>query len=88
MSTIPPSPAEPPPPLPAPRQRSGCLVAFMIVTGLILLLPGLCALGFGFVELTSSGSSEPVVNLMVLIGLVLGGIGVAMIWSVIRGRRR
>jgi hypothetical protein len=74
------------PPLP-PQQRSGCLVAFMIITGLILLLPGLCALGFGFVALTSSGSNEPVVNLLVLIGLVLGGIGVGMIWSAIRGRR-
>jgi hypothetical protein len=77
---------EMPPPSP-PQQRSGCLVAFMIVTGLILLLPGLCALGFGFVTLTSSGSNEPVVNLLVLIGLVLGGIGVGMIWSAIRGRR-
>jgi hypothetical protein len=87
MSTIPPSPPEPTPQLPPPQQRSGCLVAFMIVTGLILLLPGLCALGFGFVELTSTGSGEPVVNLLVLIGLVLGGIGVGMIWSAIRGRR-
>ena len=40
-----------------------------------------------FVALTSSGSNEPVVNLLVLIGLVLGGIGVGMIWSAIRGRR-
>ncbi len=87
MSTIPPSPPEPPPGLPPPQRRSGCLVAFMIVTGLILLLPGLCALGFGFVELTSS-SSEPVVSLLVLIGLVLGGIGVGLIWSAIRGRRQ
>ena len=89
MSTIPePPPASPPrPPRPPLQPRSGCLVAFMIVTGLILLLPGLCALGFGFVELTSSGGSEPVVNLLVLIGLVLGGVGVGMIWSAIRGRR-
>ena len=75
---------EMPPGLPPPQQRSGCLVAFMIVTGLILLLPGLCALGFA--ELTSS-SSDPVVGLLVLLGLVLGGIGVGMIWSAIRGRR-
>ena len=76
-----------PPQLPPPQQRSGCLVAFMIVTGLILLLPGLCALGFGFAELNSS-STEPIVSLLVLIGLVLGAIGVGLIWSAIRGRRR
>jgi hypothetical protein len=76
-----------PPPMPPPsQQRSGCLVAFMIVTGLILLLPGLCALGFGYAELSSS-SSDPLVSLLVLIGLVLGGVGVGMIWSAIRGRR-
>jgi hypothetical protein len=87
MSTVPPSPAEPSPQLPPPQQRSGCLVAFMIVTGLILLLPGLCALVFTFAALTSSGGNEPVVNLLILIGLVLGGVGVGMIWSAIRGRR-
>jgi len=76
-----------PSPMPPPsQQRSGCLVAFMIVTGLILLLPGLCALGFGYAELSSS-SSDPLVSLLVLIGLVLGGVGVGMIWSAIRGRR-
>ncbi len=58
----------------------------MIVAGLILLLPGLCAVIFGFAELSSS-STEPVVSLLVLIGLVLGGVGVGMIWSAIRGRR-
>jgi drug/metabolite transporter (DMT)-like permease len=84
MSTISEPPPRPPPP--PPQQRSGCLVAFMIVTGLILLLPGLCALGFGLAELTSS-STDPVVSLLVLLGLVLGGVGVGMIWSAIRGRR-
>ena len=76
---------EMPPRLPPPQQRSGCLVALMIVTGLILLLPGLCALIFGFAQLTSS-SADSVVSLLVLIGLVLGGIGVGMIWSAVRGR--
>jgi drug/metabolite transporter (DMT)-like permease len=77
---------EMPPRLPPPQQRSGCLTAFMIIAGLILLLPGLCALLFGFGEMTSS-STDPVVTLLVLIGLVLGGVGVGMIWTAIRGRR-
>jgi drug/metabolite transporter (DMT)-like permease len=75
-----------PPSLPPPQQRSGCLTAFMIIAGLILLLPGLCALLFGFGEMTSS-STDPVVTLLVLVGLVLGGVGVGMIWTAIRGRR-
>ena len=29
------------------RPRSGCSTAFMIVTGVVLLLPGLCALIYG-----------------------------------------
>ncbi|NEV03166.1 hypothetical protein FNJ47_48125, partial [Bradyrhizobium sp. UFLA 03-164] len=40
----PPAPAQPPA-LPPPR--SGCATAFMVVFGLVLLLPGLCALLFG-----------------------------------------
>ncbi|MGL3212032.1 hypothetical protein [Bradyrhizobium sp. BR 1433] len=47
---IPPAPPEPPyqyvPPPPSPR--SGCATAFMVLFGLVLLLPGLCALLFGF----------------------------------------
>jgi hypothetical protein len=58
----------------------------MIIVGLILLLPGACALFFGFAELTSSGS-DPFVNLLVLIGLAIGAAGVGMIWSAIRGPR-
>ena len=39
----PPPPATPPPP-PPPQERSGCATAFMLVAGIILLVPGaLCA---------------------------------------------
>src|SRR5262249_33979644 len=31
---------------PPPPQRDGCLMALMTLAGLILLLPGICALGF------------------------------------------
>ena len=80
MSTIP----EPPPP---PAQRSGCLTAFMILAGLILLLPGLCAVIFGVGELSSS-STDPVIMALVTVGLILGGLGIGMIWTAIRGRLR
>jgi hypothetical protein len=32
------------PPRPAVPPRSGCLTAFMVLLGIVLLLPGLCAL--------------------------------------------
>ena len=84
MSTIPPSPAEPPPPLPAPQQRSGCLVAFMIVTGLILLLPGLCALLFGFGVLSES-KADPSILFLILLGLAVCFAGVMLIRAAIKG---
>ena len=58
----------------------------MVVAGLILLLPGLCAVFFGANEFTSPGS-EPVVTLFVIIGLALGALGVWLIWRAVRGSR-
>jgi hypothetical protein len=80
------TPESPSPQLPPPARRSGCLTAFMVIAGLILLLPGLCAVFFGANEFTSP-ASDPVVTLLVVIGLALGALGVGMIWSAIRGRR-
>jgi hypothetical protein len=71
---------------PPPKQGSGCLTAIMVVVGLILLLPGLCAVIFGANEFTSSGS-DPIVTLLVTVGLALGGLGIWLIWKAIRGRR-
>jgi hypothetical protein len=87
MSITPEGPPPAPPQLPPPpAQRSGCLTAFMVVAGLILLLPGLCAAFFGANEFTSSGS-EPVVTVLVAIGLALGAFGIWLIWRAIRGSR-
>ena len=86
MSTIPESPP-PPPQLPQREQRSGCLTAIMVIVGLILLLPGLCAVIFGVGELSSS-STDPLIMALVTVGLILGGLGIGMIWTAIRGRLR
>ena len=75
------SPAVPPPP------RSGCLTAFMIVFGIILLLPGLCSLIFGFGVLTQPHAPEPVFLVSIALGLIVGGGGVFLIWAAIRGFR-
>ena len=76
------------PPDPTPEQaRSGCATAIMVVIGIILLLPGLCALIFGSMALTDKGGHVPsdVISFIVL-GLLVGCIGVMLIWAAIRGR--
>jgi formate hydrogenlyase subunit 3/multisubunit Na+/H+ antiporter MnhD subunit len=72
---------------PPPAPRSGFLTAVMVLVGIILLLPGLCAVIFGLGEFTGS-SVDPTVMLLVLIGLALGAVGIWLIWNAIRGPRR
>lgn len=66
--------------------RSGCLTAFMVIAGIILLLPGLCALVFGVGSMTNS-HLEPALMVLVLFGLMVGAGGIALIVIAIRGRR-
>jgi hypothetical protein len=59
----------------------------MILVGIVLLLPGLCALVFGFLSISGSGSSNGIMP-FVLLGLLIGFLGVMFIWAAIQGRRR
>jgi hypothetical protein len=80
MSTV---PDPPPPPL---QQRSGCATAVMVIFGIILLLPGLCALLFGAVAI--SGRSFPSDFLgFIVMDMLSGCVGVILIRLAIRGRR-
>lgn len=55
-----------------PRQRSGCLTAFMLVVGVILLIPGvLCAILNAQMGANSGGN--PITMVVMLIAL--GGLG-------------
>ncbi len=86
-SDMPPTRPEPPPggpPSLPPGQRNGCLTALMVIVGIILLLPGLCAIIFGVGSLTSS-HPDPGITSLVMLGLLIGGGGVALIWAAIRG---
>ena len=87
MSDMPPPGPPPPPPIapgpPPPPVRSGCVTAILIVIGIILLLPGLCALIFGGMA-WSDHSFEDVFNGFVTTGLVIGGLGILLIWYAIR----
>lgn len=66
--TPPPAPEQPadvPVAPPLPPRRDGCLTAFMVTAGVVLLFPGLCFLAF-------AGQGAP----FVLIGLVLVGFAI------------
>ncbi|MBR0796614.1 hypothetical protein JQ615_14555 [Bradyrhizobium jicamae] len=78
----------PPPVLPPrlPPPRSGCATAFMVLIGLILLLPGLCAIVFGVGSLSSSLRMEPVLVFLILLGLMVGFAGIMLIRAAIKGR--
>jgi hypothetical protein len=65
--------------------RSGCLTAFMILGGIVLLFPGLCAIFFVFLDWKGalSGSFLPV--LAVCLAIAFGGI--MLIREGVRGPR-
>ena len=84
----PPPPLTPnPPPAPAPTartQRSGWLTALMIIVGIILLLPGLCAVIFGGLALTEPRFDSGFVP-FILFGVAVGIGGVFLIRAALRG---
>jgi hypothetical protein len=71
---------------PPPNQRNGCLTAFLILIGLILLLPGVCGIilvGTDWNELARDQTA-----LLLTMGLIAIGIcGVVVIWLAVRPRR-
>ncbi|MGY8638916.1 hypothetical protein RAD15_41255 [Bradyrhizobium sp. 14AA] len=76
------------PPIPTAHQaRSGCLTALMAIFGIILLLPGLCALLFGGISISESGRIDSDIAPLVFLGVVVGIGGVALIWAAIKGRK-
>jgi len=83
------SDSETPPKVPSwppPQRNGGCLTAFMVIFGVILLLPGLCALIFGVAALTQPHFDSGFMPFIV-VGLLVGFGGVMMIRVAIRGPR-
>lgn len=73
----PPSPS----PTPPPPRRNGCLQAIAILAGIMLLLPGVCAIIFAsFSPLTLTVSNLPSILQSIMFVLVNGAGGVALIW--------
>jgi hypothetical protein len=69
------------------QRRSGCLTALMAIFGIIMLLPGLCALLFGGISVFGGGGIQSGEAPLVFLGLLVGIFGVALIWAAIKGRR-
>ena len=57
--------------------------AFMIVAGIILFLPGLCAVISGGMGMSAS---DPMLNALIVMGVLCGILGILLIWNAIRGR--
>lgn len=84
---LPPTSSTPPVEPPGPPSRHGCLTALMVVIGIILLLPGVCAIIFG-VDSMGSSHPDPTVMSLVLLGLAVGAGELMLIRAAIRGPQR
>jgi len=80
----PPPPLTPDTPPTAPARRSGWVTALMIIVGVILLLPGLCAVIFGGIALTEPRFESDFVP-FILFGLAVGVGGAFLIRAAFRG---
>jgi hypothetical protein len=85
MGSLEPTPLGlPPVPPPRPQGMGGCMVVFLVLIGVVLLLPGICSLifvglgGFG-------GGNGGIAGLMFLTFLIAAG-GVALIVFAVRNR--
>lgn len=83
FADLPPTRPTPPDRPPGPPSRDGCLTVFMIIIGVILLLPGVCALIFAFAPHYDSFFTP-----FVVLGLIVSMFGVVMIRAAIRGPKR
>lgn len=77
---------------PPPSQRSGCLTAFMVITGLVLLLPGLCSLVFGGLLLAEGGGGlgdfGRTFGLIIVVTFLISAVGIVLIRAALAGRKQ
>jgi hypothetical protein len=82
MTIAPGDPHWRPPPT---NQRNGWVTALMILGGIILLLPGICALMIAVFD--SSVLTDATGVVVTLIFLAIGACGIVLIWFAIRPPR-
>jgi hypothetical protein len=83
MTMAPGDPHWRPPPT---NQRNGCLTAFLILVGLILLVPGVCGVilvGYDWKEHALNQTALFLAAGMIVIGIC----GIVVIWLAVRPRR-
>jgi len=91
MSDTNPPPLPPPPQMPGgsspppAERRHGCATAFLILFGIVLLLPGVCALIFG-ANMVGDAHLDSIVASFVLLGLLIGLAGATLIYLAVKGR--
>jgi len=73
-------------PVPPQERRGGCLTALMVIIGIVLLLPGACALIFGYVAFGDKNWPSDFIGLIIF-GLLIGAGGIALIVRAFRPRR-
>lgn len=82
--TTPSAPPDPTPP--SGGGGSGCATALMIVGGIVMLLPGICAIILAGLD-PHEMMVDPNVMLALLGMLAIGAGGVALIWWAVRRRK-
>jgi hypothetical protein len=66
--------------------RNGCLTAFLILVGVILLIPGVCGIILASQDMPELARDQTA--LLIAVGLIsLGILGVVVIWLAVRPRR-
>lgn len=80
-----PSPGQPPTGMLPPR--NGCLAAILALLGIVMLLPGLCAVYFGAALINTADRGNAVMP-FVFVGGLIGLGGILLIWAAIRATRR
>jgi drug/metabolite transporter (DMT)-like permease len=78
--------APPDAPTPPPHERNGCMTALAIGAGLVMLLPGLCALILAGID-PKEMARDANWALLLLTLMAIGAGGVALIWWAIKRPR-
>jgi hypothetical protein len=83
MSNLEPTPPALPPVPPRPQGMGGCMVAFLVLIGVVLLLPGICSLifmGAGGLKIGTDIAG------LILLTFVIAAGGIALIAFAVRNR--
>jgi uncharacterized membrane protein HdeD (DUF308 family) len=79
------SPSQPPDSASAPEGRDGCASALLMLLGLIMLLPGICSIGFMIVD-RSLARDVNIVTLWIVC-LVISSVGVYLFYAAKKARK-